>query len=53
MFTGSLALFGGDMIDGITESKSDMNLLGFGLIFAFLLLIYRKQRPLLRLSRSL
>ncbi|GAB7015085.1 efflux RND transporter permease subunit [Methanogenium cariaci] len=41
VFTGSLALFG-DMIDGITESKSDMNLLGFGLIFAFLLLIYRK-----------
>lgn len=41
VFTGTLALFG-DMIDGIKESKSDMNLLGFGLIFAFLLLIYRK-----------
>ena len=41
VFTGTLVLFG-DMINGITESKSDMNLLGFGLIFAFLLLIYRK-----------
>ncbi|MDE4908330.1 hydrophobe/amphiphile efflux-3 (HAE3) family transporter [Methanogenium marinum] len=41
VFTGTLVLFG-DMIDGITESKSDMNLMGFGLIFAFLLLIYRK-----------
>lgn len=40
-FTGTLALFG-DMIDGIKDSKSDMNLMGFGLIFAFLLLIYRK-----------
>ena len=41
MFTGTLVLFG-DMIDGITESKSDMNMMGFGLIFAFLILIYRK-----------
>ncbi|WFN34019.1 hydrophobe/amphiphile efflux-3 (HAE3) family transporter [Methanogenium sp. S4BF] len=41
VFTGTLVLFG-DMIDGITESKSDMNLMGFGLIFAFLILIYRK-----------
>jgi hypothetical protein len=41
MFTGTMVLFS-DMISGITESKSDMNLLGFGLIFAFLLLIYRK-----------
>lgn len=41
VFTGSMALFG-DMIDGITESKSTMNMLGFGLIFVFLLLIYRK-----------
>lgn len=41
VFTGTLVLFG-DMIDGIKDSKSDMNLLGFGLIFAFLLLIYRK-----------
>ena len=41
MFSGTMVLFS-DMISGITESKSDMNLLGFGLIFAFLLLIYRK-----------
>jgi len=41
VFTGTLALFG-DMIDGIKDSKSDMNLMGFGLIFAFLILIYRK-----------
>jgi hydrophobe/amphiphile efflux-3 (HAE3) family protein len=41
VFTGALTLFG-DMIDEISESKSRMNLVGFGLIFAFLLLIYRK-----------
>jgi len=40
-FTGPLTLFG-DMVDEISDTKSKMNLAGFGLIFIFLLLIYRK-----------
>ena len=41
VFTGGLKMFA-DMIDDIKNIKAPMTILGFGLIFAFLLLTYRK-----------
>ena len=40
-YTGQMYMFS-DLINGIKETKNPMTYLGFGMIFAFLILVYRK-----------